>query len=152
MTNCATSSFFLMTRGSFANTVRCFSLWGKLAAALSIQGKPRRHSDRIIFILKTSKITQPPPCSQVEHVDASPTAGQSARPFVGEICSVLSSGRRRRRQPSLVLIMSRAEPEEETLLRSRHIKPSDYHYCLFNPTFTPPPPPPYLSSSSRAGV
>lgn len=32
--------------------------------------------------------------SWVKHVDASPIAGQSARPFVGETCSVLSSGPR----------------------------------------------------------
>lgn len=100
------------------------------------------------------KITRLPPCSQVKHDEASPTAGQSARPFVGEICSVLSSGPGRRR-PSLVGIMSREEPEGETSLRSPHIKPSDCHYRLFSPSTSPtstPPPPPPLSSSSCAWV
>lgn len=102
------------------------------------------------------KITRLPPCSQVKHGEASPTAGQSAHPFVGEICSVLSSGPGRRR-PSLVGIMSREEPEGETSLRSPHIKPSDCHYRLFSPSTSTsptstPPPPPSLSSSSCAWV
>lgn len=139
--------FFLLTWGSCARAARCISLWGKLAGL---------DLDWIIFILIMSRGGKLPGCRRVLKSSTARLQlplDQVHVPLLAKICSVLSSSRGQRR-PSLVGIMSRAEPERETSLRSPHIKPSDCHYRPFSPCTSPTstPTPPSLSSSSCAWV